>query len=117
MFKQKAWLLSAFVVHTHAAIAAADVKSAANDLCQCVTPPFPEAAAIVSQIRAAYARGTLSELPMRRTEYMMVMGMISQCLAALPHKYPEIDRSPELRSEVLHLAERQCPDNAQGQRF
>lgn len=93
-------------------LASPDLDAAAKDVCKCMDEPNKRAAQAIEMIRQAQASGDMSQITIAQGDMMGVMTAATRCFEALPAKYPEIDKSDELKNRVMELAEQQCPNPA-----
>ena len=89
-----------------------DLQAATDDVCNCMAEPNRVAQQALELIRHAQASGDTSRLMAAQGEMMGVMTAASRCFEQLPGKYPEINRSDELKNRVMDMANQQCPNPA-----
>jgi hypothetical protein len=91
---------------------AADLQAAADDVCSCLEAPYNVVQRALDDLQKAQASGDYSKMTQAQGEMMGVMSASSKCFAELPAKYPEIEQNDELKSKVMALADKQCPNPA-----
>ena len=89
---------------------APDLDEAADGACDCLKGPYREAEKSLELIRDAQATGDTSKLMAAQGQMMGVINISNRCFAALAEKYPEIDRSDELKRQVMAKTETLCPN-------
>lgn len=105
-------ILSLFMTFFSTKILAVDIQSAANDVCACLEAPYEVAENAIRDLNSALSTGDQAKLARSQGEMMGVMNAASECFAALPQKYPEINGSEDLQGQVMSLAAKQCPNPA-----
>ena len=91
---------------------AADLQAAADDICECFKEPYALIEKTLAQVQQAQASGDYSKLAQAQGEMMGLMNGTEECFADLPAKYPEIDKSEELKRKVMEIVDKQCPNPA-----
>ncbi len=104
--------ITALPLFTSLAFAGPDMNAAAKDVCKCLEGPNSQATRFMELAAEAQASGEQSELMAAQDDMKGIMEETSRCFGALPDKYPEIDKSEELRQEVMTMAYKQCPNPA-----
>jgi hypothetical protein len=101
---------TALLLFTSPVFAGTDLDAAEKDVCRCLEAPQNQAMKMMELFDKAQASGDMSELQAAQDEMQGIIEESGRCFAALPEKYPEIDKSEELQKEVMANAARQCPD-------
>ncbi len=107
---KKQYLILAILISPSAF--AVDLQAAADDVCSCLEAPYAIVEKAVAEITSAKAQGDYSKLAEAQGEMMGVMSASNECFGKLPNKYPEIDQSDELKSQVMQIANSKCPNPA-----
>lgn len=94
-----------------------DIQAAADDACKCLEEPYVVLEKILGDVQVAQAHGDYSALLEKQGEMMGIMETASVCFEGLAEKYPEIDQSTELQTEVMDITEDQCPNPAEQFQF
>ena len=89
--------------------AADDINNAAKDVCECLKAPHEQARLAVDLIEKAQSSGDLSQLASAQAEIMGVIQASQNCFEALTIKYPEVNKSEKLQTEVMNKAQQNCP--------
>lgn len=105
----KICLLCCFVLLV-STVNAADVKQAANDVCQCLKEPFALLERLLPDFKAAEQTGEFSKLMQAQGEMMNILATATVCLEDLSTRYPNIEQNAELKAEVMAITDRQCPN-------
>ena len=100
-------VLSLFI---NLAIASPNLEEATKDVCACLEEPHNKARQALELIKKAQASGDMSQIMVAQGDMMGVISASTRCFERLPEKYPEIDKSDELKSRVMDMAEKQCPN-------
>ncbi len=80
--------------------AAPDLHDAAKDACKCLKEPYDQVKRAIESTNKAKTSGDM----------MKAINASNRCLEALVERYPEIDRSDELKDKVMDLMEELCPN-------
>ena len=91
---------------------AADLNTAANDVCACLKEPYRIVEDVMAKLAEAQVSGDYSKLIQVQGEMMAVINASSKCFDELPSKHPEIDQNETLKNQVMEKVEKQCPNPA-----
>ena len=108
---KKYGLLLPLALHASVSVAA-DLDAAADDICECFKQPYALIEQSIADVQAAQASGDYSKLAQAQGEMMGVMNATASCFEGLPARYPEIDKSNELKNKVMEIVDERCPNPA-----
>ena len=91
-------------------MAAPNLEDATKDVCKCLKQPQNKLRQAVELIKKAQSSGGMSQIMAAQGDMMGVIKASTRCFEALPEKYPEINRSNELKKRVMVMAKTQCPN-------
>ncbi len=91
-----------------------NLQAAANDVCKCLDEPYKVIKKAMVEINKAQTSGDYSKIVQAQSEMMGIVPSTTRCFEILSKKYPNIEKSDELKSKVTQIANRQCPNPAQG---
>lgn len=94
--------------------AAADLKQAASDACQCLETPYAQVSVAMKTAKQAKKSGDVAKLVESRKRIIEVIEESASCFEALSTKYPDIDQSDDLKQQVVTLTQQMCPNPAIG---
>lgn len=89
-----------------------DLNEAAADVCVCLEAPYAEAEKAIQMIQDAQQTGDMSALMAAQGEMMGVISASATCFEGLTQKYPDIAQDPQLQSQVMAIADQECPNPA-----
>lgn len=96
-------LLATFVAAP--AATAADIQSAATDICSCYEAAYD----LSNKVLEATAQDDQATLSALQASAGAVQQSTTECIASLHSKYPEISQSQSLQAQVLDTANKLCP--------
>lgn len=91
-----------------------NIDEAAKGVCKCLKAPYAQAQKAMGLIEKAQAVGDNEAFISAQNDIMGVIDASTTCFNSLSKKYPEIDRSNELKRKVMAIADKQCPNPVSG---
>ena len=92
--------------------AATDLDQAAADACLCLEAPYSELSKELVTVKQARNSGDMSKLMASQAQMMAILQSSASCFENLSKKYPEIDKSDDLKIQVMRKTEKMCPNPA-----
>ncbi len=109
---KKLFFITVLTFLTNLAMASPDLEEATNDVCKCLEEPHNKAREAIDIIKNAHTSGDMSQLIAAQGNMKGVISVSTRCFEGLQKKYPEINKSDELKNRVMDMAEKQCPNPA-----
>ena len=107
-------LASISIIATSPLLAAPDLDQAAADACKCLKAPYAEISKAVASVKRAQQSGDMSKLMEVQSQMVTILQSSSRCFQALSSRYPDIDKSDELKKQVAEKIEKMCPAPVMG---
>lgn len=89
--------------------AAPDLDQAATDACLCLEAPYSELSKALVTVKQSQNSGDMSKLIASQAQVMAILQSSTSCFEGLSKKYPEIDKSDEMKKQVAEKTEKICP--------
>jgi len=99
----------AWVAFSTTSLAAANIDQAAADACLCMKAPYSELSNALVLAKEAQKTGDMSKLMAIQQQIMTTLKASTGCFEGLSKKYPEIDKSDELKEQVVKKTKKMCP--------
>lgn len=110
--KQLILLASISFISISPLAAAPDLDQAAADACLCLEAPYNELSKALVVVKQAQKTGDMSKLMESQAQMMAILQSSASCFEDLSNKYPEIDKSDDLKKQVMEKTEKKCPNPA-----
>jgi hypothetical protein len=96
------------------ALADADPKNIAKQICECLRKPHAKASEIIEQFKTAQHSGDFSKLMSMQEnlegEMTNTTKAAQKCFLKLGKKYPKVEADEAKREKVTQIAEKMCPN-------